>query len=1221
MASFVFSQAINTLGSKVNVFHNTVNKLNSVEGTLSLFETNSKWKKDKVKGKLNELSVQTSTYNKIIPIVYGTVRLAGNIIWLGKIKEVKEESVNTVKVGKGKKVKQKNIMYYYFLSFAIAICKGEIAEIKNIWADTELLDLTNYKHRIYYGRETQLPDVLISSIEGIEKTCAYRDLCYIVFENFPLSDFGNRIPNFTFEIKRKSLFDYNDESLLENMVSGVNLIPGCGEFVYSNEIQYKVYNGKYLDFVIDGIGEKIRINQNNNEGKADCVVAIDQLQDALPKCQWVSPVVVWFGDNLAIEFCKIQPKIEYKRDSLGCIMQNEPFKWKVATYTRENAEMVSFDGENISYGGTPSDDSVVGLLEDLKKRNLKIMFNPMLFMDTKQKPWRGYLTGKTEAINDFYENQYEPFILHYANLTKNHINAFLIGSELKSLTAIKDENNNFPFVDKLIILAEKCRQILGEKIKISYAADWSEYHHTDNGWYNMDKLWANNNIDFVGVDAYFPLTDRAEQSNIDKDIIMKGWTSGEYYDYYYENNIKMNLKQEYAIKNIKFWWENKHINPDGLETLWQAKHKKIWFTEYGFASVDATTNEPSKFYDVNSMDGGFPKNSKGFCDFYAQRMALEATEEVWKNSDFVEQKFIWCWDARPYPYFPNRLDLWTDGGNWKFGHWLNGKVKLTQAKDLLKQLFIDAKINQNTISNIEINDVIDGFVINNNLTLNDALEMLKTVYFFDFIEQNGAVNIISNKNNVNRETTDIYENELTSFSTNGNEVFLEVINKNINELPKKVQFAFLDKNVGYDSNLVYSQRETEDTDFIELDTIPIVLDENKAKNITEINLYLKWLERNTFKFVLSPKYLFLEVSDLINLIIEKNSYLLKIKEITINENLTLTIIANLFDNSIYNTNNNTNNNEDSIVINKAVGETNYTIFEIPAISNDLLDKPTVFFTVNAVEAGWSGANIYYSENSDNYKFFDSSIENSIVGFLGNNLKNVKPYYFDYENNINIILHSKIDVDELNNITTTAILSKQNIALLGNECLQFETITLNENGSYTLKNILRGLFGTEKYMNNHQIGDKFILLNNNILQQITDINKLFFNNYYKVVSIGNDFLTTNAKAFTISGKNLTPLAPCHINYKINNNNLYLFWKRRDRGIQNWRDKLDNILIEKNENYYLEIRKNDILIHKNTINTNKYEFNLENITLPIKILLCQTNELVGNGEFTEINIDKK
>lgn len=34
----------------------------------------------------------------------------------------------------------------------------------------------------------------------------------------------------------------------------------------------------------------------------------------------------------------------------------------------------------------------------------------------------------------------------------------------------------------------------------------------------------------------------------------------------------------------------------------------------------------------------------------------------------VENKFLWAWDARPYPFFPNLLSIWTDGGIWYYGH-------------------------------------------------------------------------------------------------------------------------------------------------------------------------------------------------------------------------------------------------------------------------------------------------------------------------------------------------------------------------------------------------------------------------------------------------------------------------------------------------------------------------------------------------------------------------
>ena len=35
---------------------------------------------------------------------------------------------------------------------------------------------------------------------------------------------------------------------------------------------------------------------------------------------------------------------------------------------------------------------------------------------------------------------------------------------------------------------------------------------------------------------------------------------------------------------------------------------------------------------------------------------------------------LWAWDARPYPYFPECTDVWSDGANWERGHWLNGRL-------------------------------------------------------------------------------------------------------------------------------------------------------------------------------------------------------------------------------------------------------------------------------------------------------------------------------------------------------------------------------------------------------------------------------------------------------------------------------------------------------------------------------------------------------------------
>jgi len=151
--------------------------------------------------RLENLGVQSSTYGRVIPVVYGTMRLAGNIIWARPLQEhnIYEET--------GNKNGPSNIHtdYSYSATFAIAICAGPIDGILRVWADNIQLDAGLGNYRLYKGDEIQAPDPLIESFEGIGKVPAYRGVAYVVIEQLPLAQFGNRIPNFTFEIKQTHL--------------------------------------------------------------------------------------------------------------------------------------------------------------------------------------------------------------------------------------------------------------------------------------------------------------------------------------------------------------------------------------------------------------------------------------------------------------------------------------------------------------------------------------------------------------------------------------------------------------------------------------------------------------------------------------------------------------------------------------------------------------------------------------------------------------------------------------------------------------------------------------------------------------------------------------------------------------------------------------------------------------------------------------------------------
>jgi len=100
---------------------------------------------------------------------------------------------------------------------------------------------------------------------------------------------------------------------------------------------------------------------------------------------------------------------------------------------------------------------------------------------------------------------YRRFILHYAHLCAlaGGVGAFCIGSEMRGMTQIRGASGNFPFVDALKDLAADVRTILGASCKISYAADWSEYHGyqpsgTGDKIFHLDPLWASRLSDVAG---------------------------------------------------------------------------------------------------------------------------------------------------------------------------------------------------------------------------------------------------------------------------------------------------------------------------------------------------------------------------------------------------------------------------------------------------------------------------------------------------------------------------------------------------------------------------------------------------------------------------------------------------------------------------------------------------------------------------------------------------
>jgi len=156
----------------------------------------SKWFGTNVQGdRLSALTIQSSSAGVAIPKCYGSIRCETNLIWGTHF----VEHANKQRSG-GKGGGSTYTSYTYSCSFAVAICRGPISGIGRVWADGNLIDISQYDYSLYLGDETQMPDPYIEAKQGAGNVPAHRGLAYIVFKNMSITTYGNRVPSLAIEV-------------------------------------------------------------------------------------------------------------------------------------------------------------------------------------------------------------------------------------------------------------------------------------------------------------------------------------------------------------------------------------------------------------------------------------------------------------------------------------------------------------------------------------------------------------------------------------------------------------------------------------------------------------------------------------------------------------------------------------------------------------------------------------------------------------------------------------------------------------------------------------------------------------------------------------------------------------------------------------------------------------------------------------------------------------
>ena len=1185
--------------------------------------------------RLGDLHVLASSEGAPIPKVYGRARIGGQVIWATPFEEVAAtETTSSGTGGKsssggaGSPATTTRTTYSYFANFAVALGEGEMTGIGRVWADGRELDLSSVTYRYYPGSANQSPDSLIVAREGAANTPAYRGTAYVVFERLPLGRFGNRLPQLSFEVFRAV-----DD--LRERIRGVAIIPGSGEFVYANTQVTRDGEG----------GARVPENVNTRQAPTDWDAAMDQLASTLPNAKSASLIVSWFGTDLRAADCELRPGVERSQKD------TRPLTWSVAGQSRADAYVVSLKDGRPAFGGTPSDETVVAALQDLRDRGVAVALTPFILMDIPDAntladpytgaaaqpvyPWRGRITTDpapgvtgspdktpaagfqvasfvgTAAVTDFAivdgtvsysgpsEWSFRRFVLHYAHLAlaAGGVDTFVIGTELRGLTQIRDGAAHYPFVDALQQLAADVKAVLGTGTNVTYAADWSEYfgHQPADGtgdvYFHLDSLWSSPDIDAIGVDLYWPLSDwRRETAHIDAasarsiyDLayLKSNIAGGEGYEWFYASETDRDAQVRTPItdgqgkpwvfryKDLKSWWLNPHFDrPGGVEsatsTAWVPQSKPFWIMETGCPAVDKGANQPNVFFDPKSSESALPFYAGARRDDLMQRRYLQALYEAFDpdNAGYInglnpissvtgkrmvdlDRIHVYAWDARPYPAFPADDVTWGDAPNWRFGHWLNGRFASLPLNEAVARILTDFGFGD--FDAAELDGSVPGYVIDRIMAAREALQPLELAYFFDSVETGGRVVMR------HRGAGDVIAalTPETLVETKPDAKLLTLVRGQETDLPASAKLRYVEAAGDYRGAVSEARKLSGHSGRVAKADLAVMLDSEDATAIAERWLHETWASRETATTILPPSQLALEPGDIVSSRVGNRDRLYRVIEI--GDRGAREIEAQSVDPAIYRA----GTAPDRAVYippQPVVGTADALFMDLPLLTGD---EPDNAGYVAVSQAPWPG-NVALYRSPEATGFVLSGIA-SVAATIGETLS-VLPagpaWRFDKKTRLRVRLSSGL----LESVSRIKLLSGANAAAVQGvtgdwEVLQFETAVLIDELTYELTLLLRGQNGTEAAMSPVDVppGAPFVLLNSAVARLDLTAGQVSLPLNWRFGpadrDIANQSFAQTTHAFAGVGRR--PLSPVHVRASRDASGLALEWTRRTRrGGDNW-----------------------------------------------------------------------
>lgn len=1016
----------------------------------------------------------SSAYGATLNILYGTMRMPGNMIWCDTIKT---NSGGKGGLAGGSGGPQSTC------SFAVAFCEGNgpSTGLLRVWADSILLwDIRNPGNVqdsaagtgffFYNGDESQVQDPLIFNWvqENVPSapltTPAYRGLCYIIFPGMTISKFGGRIPNITAEITNSAISSCPSIPLsLVTSISGV-----------SGNNQMAVDWQKNVVYVL------------NNAGATQTITAIS-LDSGQSFNQAVAPVptsnlqafAVAQGGQLYIggSVFNSAPIYEVQCDALGTL----------ATFGTFNTGLT-----NTTSG---------------------FVFTPQLVIQQVVTP-AGLVP--VVVVLSYYGNYgiLDGFLLRYLYGAGNATPMPYVG------------NHAF-------------------ELGVAGAADSTG----SDVWILSYDLVSGTNIAIMnlrinGMPTYDPASGVTEgvvvttAATIDRAVFTPGSTA--------VGISPTGLCYDQTDNSII-------IAANGGLIKWSPSLGVVWSTNiYGQPKID-----PQSYINTSTLGFVSPTLSGVFVliDTRNGNTISSQTITVGLNPGVGSSGSIYDGRTRSV------ITSWNTSGMSRV--YLSGTAPTDYPLATLVEDIVCNRCNLPTtaIDTSLLTGGVAGFSIDRTTTGKDVLTTLAQAFFFDVIESDYKLKFVPK--GVNSVVT-IPQADLGSTGKAGDGNYWEHKRSQQLDIPIETLVRFIDADNDYLPNAAIAKRQNAPVPTIYtkqkvIIDLPISFHQSDAILVAKTWLWTVWTSIDNYATTLGWKYLWLDPSDTITVTLDDgDSYTVRNTSIETGADYTLKIGMVGEDAQTYSQSTSVQDTV-SPYTTKYAGVAGFArpfFLNVPLLrtSDDTGGTASrVYYGAGAFTQNWPGGSVYGSSDAQTFTQYDrltSSVTwGTAVSVLGNT---ATPFATDLVNTI------KIAVGEsgapLFSATYLNMLNGANAALVGSEIIQFQNVTTNTDGTFTLSNLLRGRQGTEWACATHTVGETFILLDINLHTTTISLSQIGALQYEKIVPFGTFLDTAPLASVTYLGYDLKPYAPVGHTRAIGGSNLIVSWVRRTRYDFNMQDVL-------------------------------------------------------------------